>query len=213
MPSGGKSPDALYYDPHENSVFVSNVDTNNMEEFSATAPFGVEGQLNLDPSPAKNGPDLGAYSSAEDKIYQSDDNDVVVVDAKTRTVRQVFALPLSAGATAKDIYYEQAHHVLWVGTSDPTLLGIDPDTGKVLYTVRTASGMDQLAADTEHGLLFLGESKAGVMGVVSLATHKNIADVTTEPSFHTQGYLPGAHLVYAYLNESNAIAIDTVSAG
>jgi hypothetical protein len=158
--------------------------------------------LNLDPAQAKTGPDLGTYASADDKIYQSDDNNVDVIDAKTRTIQKVFT-PLSADATTKDIYYDQAHHLLWVGTSDPKVLAIDPDTGKVVYTVKTASGMDQLAADTDDGLLFLGESKAGVMGVVDLATHENIADVKTESGFHTEGYLPGAHLAYAYLNQSN----------
>jgi hypothetical protein len=57
--------------------------------------------------------------------------------------------------------------------------------------------------------LFLGESKAGVMGVVDLATDENIADVKTESGFHTEGY--GAHLAYAYLNQSNKIEIDNVS--
>ena len=95
---------------------------------------------------------------ADDKIYQSDDNNVDVIDAKTRTIQKVFT-PLSADATTKDIYYDQAHHLLWVGTSDPKVLAIDPDTGKVVYTVKTASGMDQLAADTDDGLLFLGRVK------------------------------------------------------
>ena len=210
VPSGGKTPDAIYYDPRENSIFVTNDDSNNLEQFSATAPFAIEGTLNLDPAQAKTGPDLGTYASADDKIYQSDDNNVEVIDAKTRTIQKVFT-PLSADATTKDIYYDQAHHLLWVGTSDPKVLAIDPDTGKVVYTVKTASGMDQLAADTDDGLLFLGESKAGVMGVVDLATHENIADVKTESGFHTEGYLPGAHLAYAYLNQSNKIEIDNVS--
>lgn len=207
--SGGKTPDAVYYDSHENSVFVANDDTNNMQEFSAVAPFTVQGTVALQPTTAKSGPDLGTYSAADDKIYQSDDNDVEVIDAKTRTIQQVFT-PLPATATAKDLYYDQAHHLLWVGTSDPDVLAIDPDDGKVVYTVKTASGMDQLAADTDHGLLFLGESKAGVMGVVDLATHQNIDDVKTEPGFHTEGYLPSAHLVYAYLNTSNKVQVDTI---
>jgi YVTN family beta-propeller protein len=210
VPSGGKTPDAVYYDPHENSVYVANDDSNNMQQFSATAPFSVQGTLNLDPAGAKSGPDLGTYSSVDDKIYQSDDNNVDVIDAKTRTIQKVIT-PLSAGATAKDIYFDQPHHLLWVGTSDPDVLAIDPDSGKVIATVKTASGMDQLAADTDHGLLFLGESKAGVMGVVDLATHQDITDVKTESGFHTEGYLPGAHLVYAYLNASNKIQVDTVS--
>jgi DNA-binding beta-propeller fold protein YncE len=210
VPSGGKTPDAVYHDPHQNSIFVTNDDSNNMEQFSATAPFAIEGTLTLDPAHVKTGPDLGTYASADDKIYQSDDNHVDVIDAKTRTIQKVFT-PLSADATAKDMYYDQAHHLLWVGTSDPKVLAIDPNSGKVVYTVKTASGMDQLAADTDDGLLFLGESKAGVMGVVNLATHENIADVKTESGFHTEGYLPGAHLAYAYLNQSNKIQIDSVS--
>jgi YVTN family beta-propeller protein len=210
VPSGGKTPDAVYYDPHENSIFVANDDSNNMQEFSAAAPFSVQGTLNLEPAGAKTGPDLGTYSSVDDTIYQSDDNNVDIINAKTRTIQKVIT-PLSAGATAKDMYFDQAHHLLWVGTSDPDVLAIDPDSGKVAYTVKTASGMDQLAADTDHGLLFLGESKAGVMGVVDLATHQNIADVKTESGFHTEGYLPGSHLVYAYLNTSNTIQVDTVN--
>ena len=112
VPSGGKTPDDIYDDPHENSIFVTNDDSNNMEQFSATAPFAIEGTLNLDPAQAKTGPDLGTYASADDKIYQSDDNKVDVIDAKTRTIQKVFT-PLSADATTKDIYYDQAHHLLW----------------------------------------------------------------------------------------------------
>jgi DNA-binding beta-propeller fold protein YncE len=210
VPSGGKTPDAVYYDPHENSVFVANDDSNNIEQFSAAAPFAVEGTLNLAPAQPKTGPDLGTYSSVDDKIYQSDDNNIDVIDAKTRTIQKVFT-PVGADVATKDMYYDQAHHLLWVGTSDPKVLAIDPDTGNVVYTVKTASGMDQLAADTDDGLLFLGESKAGVMGVVDLATHQNITDVKTESGFHTEGYLPGAHLAYAYLNQSNKIEVDNVS--
>jgi YVTN family beta-propeller protein len=33
VPSGGKTPDAIYVDPHEHSVFVTNDDSSNMEEF------------------------------------------------------------------------------------------------------------------------------------------------------------------------------------
>ncbi len=210
VPSGGKTPDAMYYDQPDHSVFVTNDDSNDMLEISATAPFAVEGTLNLSPATAKTGPDLGTYSPADDRIYQSDDNQVDVIDAKTRTIEKVFT-PLPAATAAKDMYYDQVHHLLWVGTTDPDVVAIDPDSGKVLYTVKTASGMDQLAADTDHGLLFLGESKAGVMGVVDLASHQSLADVKTEAGFHTEGYLPGAHLVYAYLNNSNEIQVDDVS--
>ena len=211
VPSGGKTPDALYYDSKDSSVFVANDDSNNMEAFAATAPFAVQGTLALQPSPAKTGPDLGTYSAAEDRIYQADDNDVVVIDAKTRTIQKVIALPLTNGAAAKDMYYEQAHHLLWIATSGPQVLAVDPDTGAVVATVKTASGADQVAVDSDRGLLFLGEGKAGAMGVIDLATRQAIGNPKTEPDFHTVDHLPGTDLVYAYLNTSNTIAVDQVT--
>lgn len=209
--SGGKTPDAVYFDSADNSVFVANDDSNNMEEISASAPFAVQGTLALQPSPAKTGPDLGTYSPAEDRIYQADDNDVLAIDAKTRTIQKVIPLPLTGGAAAKDMYFDQAHHLLWIATSGPQAFALDPASGTVVDTVKTASGADQVAGDRERGLLFLGEGKAGVLGVIDLATHRNIADLKTEPDFHTQDYLPNTDLVYAYLNHSNTIAVDKVS--
>lgn len=209
--SGGKTPDAVYFDSADNSVFVANDDSNNMEEFAASAPFAVRKTLALRPSPAKTGPDLGTYSAADDRIYQSDDNDVLVIDAKTLTIQRVVALPIAAGTAAKDMYYDQARHLLWIATSGPQALALDPATGAVVDTVKTASGADQVAADRDRGLLFLGEGKAGVLGVIDLASHRDIADIKIEPDFHTQDYLPSSGLVYAYLNTSNTVAVDKIS--
>lgn len=210
VPAGGKTPDAVYY-TRDGSVVVANDDSNNMEVFSGTAPFGVLGSVDLQPSPAKNGPDLGTYAENRDRIYQADDNDVLVIDPRTRKIEKVFTLPLPDGAAAKDMYYEQAHQILWVATSSSEVLAINPDNGKVLSTVKTASGTDQVAADTDQGLLLLGEGKAGAMGVVNLQTHQNIANIATEPNFHTLAYLPGPGLVYAYLNESNVVRVEKLS--
>jgi YVTN family beta-propeller protein len=209
--SGGKTPDALYVDPTDNAVFVANDDSDNMEEFGASAPFAVRKTLALQPSPAKTGPDLGTYSPAGDQIYQADDNDVLVIDAKTLTIQRVVALPLAAGAAAKDMYDDQAHHLLWVATTGPEVLALDTATGTVVDQVKTASGADQVAVDRDRGLLFLGEGKAGALGVIDLASHRDIGDIKTEPDFHTQDYLPSSGVLYAYLNGSNTIAVDKVS--
>jgi len=47
VPSGGEAPDAVYYVPGKNSVFVGNIDSNNLVEFSATPPFAAQGTLAL----------------------------------------------------------------------------------------------------------------------------------------------------------------------
>jgi DNA-binding beta-propeller fold protein YncE len=213
VPSGGKTPDAIYSDPHEHSVFVVNDDTSTMEEFSATAPFTVLGTLALPPSAtgSHTGPDLGTYVAANNRIYQAVDNQVLVIDPKTRTITHAFTLPLPAGSAAKDMYYDASRHLLWVATSSPEVLALNPQTGRVLYTVKTLSGADQIAGDPDRGLLFVGEGQAGVMGVIDLATHSNIANVATEAGFHTLDYLPHKGIVYAYYNKSNTIHVDKIT--
>jgi YVTN family beta-propeller protein len=213
VPSGGSAPDAIYFDPYKDSVFVANVDTSNMEEFSASAPFTVRDTFALPPSPtgSNTGPDLGAYVVASDRIYQSVDNQVQVIDPRTSTITHTFALPLPAGSTAKGMYFDARRHLLWVATGSPEVLALNPETGRVVYTVKTLSGQDQITGDQDQGLLFLGESQAGVMGVVDLATHNNIANVPTESGFHTLNYLPHTGVVYAYYNQSNTIHVDKIS--
>jgi len=213
VPSGGGTPDAVYVDSRDHTVFVANDDTSTMEEFSATAPFNLLGTLDLPASPtgSHSGPDLGTYVDATDRIYQAVDNSVLVIDARTRAITASFPLPLPAGSAAKDMYYDSTRHLLWVATSSPEVLAVNPGTGRVVDVVKTLSGTDQVAGDREDGLLFLGESAAGVMGVIDLATHRDIADIPTESGFHTLGYLPRTGVVYAYLNKSNTVDVDRIT--
>jgi len=203
-------------DSRDNSVFVANDDTSTMEEFSATAPFTVRGTLDLPPSAGgvHTGPDLGTYVAADNRIFQSVDDQVQVINPATRTITRVFTPPLAAGTATKDIYYDGRRRLLWVATSGPEVFALNPHTGRVVYTVNTLSGADQVAGDPDQGLLFLGESKAGVMGVIDLDTHSDIADIadiTTEPGFHTLAYLPHAGVVFAYYNNSNTVHVDTIA--
>jgi DNA-binding beta-propeller fold protein YncE len=209
VPSGGKSPDAIYVDSRDHTIFVANVDSNNMEFFSESAPFKVLGNFPLQPANAKS--DLGAYADKTNTIYQANDNSVVVIDAATRTIKKVISLPLPAGAAAKDMYYDAGSDVLWVGTSEKEILAINPTTGSVVANVATPSGMDQISSD-DTGLLFIGESKAGVMGVVDTTTHKYLASIPTEADTHTLAYLPNSGLVYVYRNTSNVVDVVKIQA-
>jgi DNA-binding beta-propeller fold protein YncE len=210
--AGGTTPDAIYVDPYKHSVFVANDGSSNMEEFSATAPFAVRGTLDLPPSPngTHTGPDLGTYVAAGDRLYQAVDNQVLVIDPRTDTITHTFALPSAAGS-AKDMYYDARRHLLWVATSTPEVFALNPSTGSIVDTVKTLSGADQIAGDPGDGLLFLGEGQAGVMGVIDLASHKNIANIPTESGFHTLAYLPHTGVVYAYYNQSNTVHVDKIT--
>lgn len=211
VPAGGKTPDAIYYNSLDNSVSVANDDSNNMEFLSATAPFKVLGTLQLMPSNPVSGPDLGTYAAVTNTIYQSDDNNVLLIDPVTRKIKKMFSLPLPAGAAAKDMYYDYRRNVLWVGTSAAEILAVNPNTGSVLAKVPTASGMDQISGDQQQRLLFIGESSAGVMGVVSLDSFAPLANIPTESGTHTLDYLPYTGEVYVYRNQSNVVDVDKIT--
>jgi len=119
----------------------------------------------------------------------------------------VFTLPLPATESSKDIFYDRQQNLLWVGTTASEVLAINPSTGAVAATVKTASGVDQVSGDENRQLLFVGEGKAGVMGIIDLNAKKNIADIPTEPTFHTLAYLPDTGDVYAYLGKANKVAV------
>jgi len=207
VPAGGEAPDAVYYVPGKNSVFVGNIDSNNLVEFSATPPFAAQGTLALRPDKGAKGQDLGTYVPSTDRIYQSIDNHITVINPNTRTIDTVFTLPLPATESSKDIFYDRQQNLLWVGTTASEVLAINPSTGAVAATVKTASGIDQVSGDENRQLLFVGEGKAGVMGIIDLNAKKNIADIPTEPTFHTLAYLPDTGDVYAYLNKANKVAV------
>jgi hypothetical protein len=209
--SGGKTPDAIYVDSHDHMVFVSNVGSNNTEYFSESAPFKVLGNIPLQPSKPKAGPDLGTYAPKTNTIYQSDDNDVLAIDAATRTIKKVISLPLAAGAAAKDMYYDPRRDVLWVGTSGKEVLAINPATGSVIANVKTPAGADQVSSDGA-GMLFLGLGKGRVMGVVDMDTHQYLASIPTEADTHTLDYLPNSGLVYVYRNRSNVLDVVKIQA-
>jgi YVTN family beta-propeller protein len=206
VPSGGKTPDAIYADAKDHTIFVTNDGSNNTQYFSDSAPFKVLGNIPLQPAKPKLGPDLGTYAPTTNTIYQSDDNNVVVIDAATRTIKKVITLPLAAGTGAKDMYYDPRRDVLWVATSGKEILAVNPHTGSVVATVTIPSGADQLSSDGA-GLLFLGLGKAGVMGVIDMDTHKYLAGIPTEVDTHTLAYLPNSGLVYVYRGTSNVVDV------
>jgi YVTN family beta-propeller protein len=206
VPSGGTTPDAVYYASPNDTVFVANDDSNTMEFFSARAPFTVGGSIALQPTKPTKGPDLGTYVRETNTIYQSDDNRVLVINAARRTITNVFALPLPAGATAKDMFYDGRRHLLWVSTSAQETLAIDPSTGRVVNKVATASGADQISGDEQHRLLYLGEGKAGVMGVIDLDTAAS-ANFKTEKATHTLATPPNTDLVYLYRDMPNVMDV------
>ncbi|KLU62002.1 hypothetical protein CEB3_c17010 [Peptococcaceae bacterium CEB3] len=209
--TGGKTPDAVYYDGKDNKIFIANDDSDTMGVVSPDSPFELMTSFPLLEHynlKAKSGPDLGVYIPGKDRLYQSDDNYVLVLNTKTNQLVQKFDtnLPIEKLGATKDMVYDPKTDTIWVGTTSKMVLVMNPDTGK-FTKVATLSGMDQVACDPVSNFLFLGEGTSGCMEVVNMGTQKAIGAIPIEKGFHTLDVDTNQHMVYVYANYKNQVEI------
>lgn len=208
--TGGKAPDAVYYDGINKKVFVGNVDTNNMSVISPDKPFKLVTSFNLSTDKPKAGEDLGVLISSKNRLYQSIDNYIVVIDTASNKILNKITEDVSIGKTGglKDMIYDYNKNIIWVGTTSKKVFALNLDTNKTTKVV-TQNGMDQITWDPAINMLFLGEKSAtsGALEVINMATQKSIGSVKTETGFHTLDVDTNNHMVYAYYNTSNKIVI------
>lgn len=206
--TGGKSPDAVYYDEKDKKIFVANDDTNTMGVISTEAPFKLVTSFPLSSDKAQSGPDLGVLIPDKNRLYQSVDNYILVIDTATNKIINKFTTDVAIAKTGgtKDMIYDPGKNIIWLGTTSKKVFAMDPDTGKMNEVV-TQSGMDQITWDPVSKMLFLGESGSGSMEVINMTTQKSIGAVKMDTGFHTLDVDTDQHMVYAYLNNSNKVAI------
>jgi YVTN family beta-propeller protein len=200
--SGGKTPDAIYYDGKDNKVLVANDDTNNMGVINANT-FKLETTYPLLPKNATSGPDLGVLVTNQNRLYQADDNYIDVINPTANKIVQQLSTTLPSSKATKDMIYDPATNQVWVGTTGNEVIALNPTSGK-MSSVATASGQDQIAWDPASKMLFTG-SKNGTMEVINMTTKQSIGSIPTESGFHTLDVDTDNHIVYAYLNDSNQI--------
>jgi DNA-binding beta-propeller fold protein YncE len=208
--TGGKTPDAVYYDDINKKVFVGNIDTNNMSVISPDVPFKLVTSFDLSTDKPKAGQDLGVLIPSKNRIYQSVDNYIVVIDTASNKILNKITEDVPIGATGglKDMIYDPNKNIIWMGTTSKKVFALNPDTGKTTE-VAAQNGMDQIAWDPAINMLFLGEKSAdsGALEVINMATQKSIGAVKTEAGFHTLNVDTDKHMVYAYYNTSNKVVI------
>ena len=214
IPAGGKGADGIVYDSVDNTVAVVNDFTNNVEFINADSPFNVVANIKLQPTNAIAGPDLPTYVEQTDTLYVPDDNYINVINAKTHQIEHVWKypnVPVNKTNQLKGLYYDSVKNVLWAATTSPEILAINATTGQEIATIKTSHGQDQLAADPQQRLLYLGEGEAGGgLGIIDMDTMKQLPDSYPggkDAEMHTLAYMPDTGYLYAYGSKINKVIV------
>lgn len=202
--TSGKKPDGVAIDTRRGNVYVGNDDSNTTTVFQGKPHFKQIGSIQLQPNPAKDGPDVNLYVPELDRVYQPVDNVVDVINPNTAKVEAVWDFGLKKAAKPM-VYDSKAKHLI-IGSRDKKILIVDPK-GKLLDSIPFEGGkIDEIAIDVKQRRLFLGD-KDGSLEVIDLDSNQVVDHLPAEKDTHTLAVDSKTHRIFVYLNKSNKVSV------
>lgn len=150
----GKGPNGTVYDPKSDVVFVT-TDSDDATVFSAKPPFKELTHFRLQPDPAKNGPDVGLYVRAKDRLYQPVDNVVDVINPETYKIVTVYK-PDIQGSGKPLVFDPKTNHFL-LGTTDKKMLVLGAKDGSLIASIPVQGAVDETVIDEGARRAFVGD--------------------------------------------------------
>jgi DNA-binding beta-propeller fold protein YncE len=172
--------------------------------FSAKPPFKMLAHYRLQPDPAKDGPDVGLYVRSKDRLYQSVDNVVDVIDPNTDKVLAAWKPGIQGGA--KPIVYDHKTNHFILGSTDKKMLVLDGKDGSVIAEIPVQGAVDETVIDEAARRAYVGD-KAGMIEVIDLDQNKIVDTIPSEKNVHTLAVDTKTHRVFVYRNESNKVDV------
>lgn len=143
----GESPDAMAYDQDHHELYVFNHRGN-----SVTVIDAVNAKV-TSTIPLPGNPEFAVCDPVAQRVYCNieDKNEVAVIDTAKKQV--VATWPLAPGEEPTGIALDGNHHRLFA-SCQRLLVMLQSDTGKVIATVPTGSGVDGCVFDEDTQLAF-----------------------------------------------------------
>jgi YVTN family beta-propeller protein len=188
----GSNPDAVVYEPRHGEVYVFNHTGNSVTVInsktatvSATIPLGGV-------------PEFAAVDQATGRVYCNieDKSEVAVIDADKHEV--VARWSLAPGEGPSGIALDSAHHRLFSGCHNKTMVMLDTENGKVVASVPIGAGVDGCAFDDSTQLAFASCGN----GTTTIAREEAPDKLTilqtlkTERGARTMALDPKTHRIY-----------------
>lgn len=186
----GNGPDAIIYDGYSKRVFVFSGDGRVTAVRASTGRVQGSAELGGHPEFAASDGRGHIYNNLEDK------SEVVQIDSST--LRILNRWPLAPGESPSGMAIDAAHHRLFVGCRNRTLVVLNADNGKVVETVPIGNGVDANRFDPATKLVFSsnGDGTLTVIHEDSADAYTVIANVPTQRGARTMEVDTQTHRVY-----------------
>jgi YVTN family beta-propeller protein len=193
VPISGTSPGAILYEPQQNHVFTANRESNNLSVLDA-------GTLQVVATIPLPGPPEAMATDETGHVYvniNTAPGRLVLVDAKTLTVKAKWLLKECAGPTA--LAFDNGNHRLFSVCSNQVTAVTDAVSGRSVGQVVIGRGSDGAVFDPELGLVF---SSNGIDGSLTVARqdspdeYRVVATVMTQVSARSMALDPATHRIY-----------------
>jgi YVTN family beta-propeller protein len=144
----GKNPDAIIYDPASKRVFTMNGAGQDATAIDVKTDT-VAGTVALDGKPE--------FAAADDKghVFVNLEDKSVVVEMDSQKLNVMNRWPLAPGEEPSGMAIDTKHHRLFIGCGGNKVMAIvDSESGKVITTLPTGSGVDANGFDPGTGFAF-----------------------------------------------------------
>jgi YVTN family beta-propeller protein len=193
VPISGTSPGAILYEPQQNHVFTANRESANLSVLDA-------GTLQVVATVALPGPPESMATDDAGHVYvniNTAPGRVVLIDAKTLTVKAKWMLKECAGPTA--MAFDNGNHRLFSVCSNQVMAVTDALSGKSIAQVVIGRGSDGAVYDPELGLVFSSNGIDGSLTVIhqdSPDEYRVVATVMTQVSARAMALDSATHRIY-----------------
>lgn len=193
VPISGTSPGAILYEPQQNHVFTANRESTNLSVLDA-------GTLQVVATVPLPGPPESMATDDAGHVYvniNTAPGRLVLIDAKTLTVKAKWLLKECAGPTA--LAFDGANHRLFSVCSNQVMAVTDAVTGKSVAQVVIGRGSDGAVYDPELGLVFSSNGIDGSLTVIrqdSPDEYRVVATVMTQVSARAMALDSATHRIY-----------------
>jgi YVTN family beta-propeller protein len=186
------NPDWIFYEPSQNEVYAFNGNSRTASVIDV-AKGEVIATIEL---PGK--PEAATADPKAGRVYNNieDQKEVAVIDMKTHKVVTTWKNAPADGASGQAIDLE--HHRLFLGCGDDTMTMMDSTTGKVLFSLPAAKGIDSAAFDPGTGYAFVPGGQSGTVTVAKADGDKLVLvqTLTTAQGAKTMALDPTTHKFY-----------------
>ena len=193
VPISGTSPGAILYEPQQNHIFTANRESTNLSVLDA-------GTLQVVATVPLPGPPESMVTDDAGRVFvniNTAPGRLVLVDAKTLTIKAKWLLKECAGPTA--LAFDAVNHRLFSVCSNQVMAVTDSVSGKAIAQVVIGRGSDGAVFDPELALVFSANGIDGTLTVIhqdSPDDYRVIATVTTQVSARSMALDPATHRIY-----------------